>query len=115
VDKSNIRKIIFYGDDFWEFYNKQSQKVKDRLNWTIRLVSELDRIPEKYFKHIIGTELYEIRIISGNNIYRVFCFFDRGNLVVVLNAFQKKSQKTPKNQIERALKLRAEYYEDKKK
>ena len=115
MDKSNIRKILIYGDDFWEFYNKQSQKVKDRINWTIRLVSELDRIPEKYFKHIIGTELYEIRIISGNNIYRVYCFFDRGNLVVVLNAFQKKSQKTPKNQIERALKLRAEYYEDKKK
>jgi len=115
VNKASIRKVIIYGNDFWEFYNKQAQKVKDRINWTIRLVSELERIPEKYFKRIIGTELYEIRIISGNNIYRVFCFFDRGNLVVVLNAFQKKSQKTPKNQIERALKLRAEYYEDKKK
>ena len=96
MHKTSIRKVIIYGNDFWEFYNIQSQKVKDRINWTIRLVSELDRIPDKYLKHIVGTELYEIRIISGNNIYRIFCFFDRGKLIVVLNGFQKKSQRTPK-------------------
>jgi phage-related protein len=95
VDNPTVRKIIIYGEDFWEFYNKQNSKVKDRINWTIRLVFEIRNIPDKYFKHIKGTDLYEIRIISGNNIYRVFCFFDKGNLVVVLNGFQKSLRKLP--------------------
>jgi len=109
-----VRRVLIYGDDFWEFYNKQLPKVKDRINWTIKLITELRVVPEKYFKHITGTDLYEIRIVQASNIYRVFCFFEKGNLVVILNGFQKKSQKTPKNLIERALKLKAQYYEDQK-
>ena len=109
-----VRRVLIYGDDFWEFYNKQQPKVKDRINWTIKLITELKTVPEKYFKHITGTDLYEIRIVQASNVYRVFCFFEKGNLVVILNGFQKKTQKTPKNLIERALKLKAQYYEDQK-
>jgi phage-related protein len=110
-----VREIIVYGDDFWEFYNKQTQKVKLKINWTIGIVKDLKMVPEQYLKHIEGTELYEIRVIFGSNIYRIFCFFDKGKLVVLVNGFQKKTQKTPKNEIERALTLKRQYYEDKKK
>ena len=113
--EGHIRDIIVYGDSFWEFYHKQSEKVKDKINWTIGLVRDLKIIPKQYFKNIQGTDLYEIRVISGNNIYRIFCFFDKGYLVILLNGFQKKSQKTPRNEIELAIKLKIKYYEDKKK
>ena len=112
MDTSNVRKVVIYGDHFWEFYNKQNDRVKRKIDWTIKLVQELERIPEKYFKHIVGTALYEMRILAGSNIFRVFCFFDKGKLVVVLNGFQKKSQKTPKNEIKLALKLQAQYNDE---
>jgi phage-related protein len=68
------------------------------------------RVPEKYLKHIENTEgLYEIRVQMGSDIYRIFCFFDRGQLVILANGFQKKSQKTPRNAIEMALKIKREY------
>ena len=66
----------------------------------------------KYLKNITGTTLYEMRMISGTNIYRIFCFFDKGKLVVVLNGFQKKTQKTPKNEIKLAEKLQKQYYDE---
>ena len=59
--------------------------------------------------------LYEARIKLGSNIWRVFCFFDKGKLVILLNGFTKKTQKTPKKEIDKAVKLMKEYYEDKKK
>jgi len=110
-----VREIIVYGDDFWEFYSKQTQKVKLKINWTIGVIKDLKMVPEQYLKHIEGTDLYEIRIILGSNIFRIFCFFDKGRLVVLLNGFQKKTQKTPKNEIERALTLKRQYYEDQEK
>lgn len=108
----SFREIFIYGDDFWEFYNKQSLKTKLKINWTIGVVRDLERVPEQYLKHIEGTDLYEIRVILGGNIFRIFCFFDKGRLVVLLNAFQKKTQKTPKGEIERALTLKRKYYEE---
>ncbi|MDH5367113.1 MAG: type II toxin-antitoxin system RelE/ParE family toxin [Cyclobacteriaceae bacterium] len=112
-ENDDIRKVIIFGEHFWEFYNKRTQKVKDRINWTIKLIKTVGRISEKYFKNIKGTTLYEMRIISGSNIYRIFCFFDKGRLVVVLNGFQKKSQKTPKNEIKLAERLQKQYYDEK--
>jgi phage-related protein len=109
-----IREIIYYGDLFWDFYGMQSQKVKKKINWTIGLLKYLEVIPEKYLKHIEETDLYEIRVSFGNNIFRIFCFFDKGRIVIILNGFQKKTQKTPKTEIDRALKLKKEYYENKK-
>lgn len=110
-----VREIVIYGEDFWEFYKKQSQKIRLKIDWTIGIVKEVKMVPEQYLKHIEGTDLYEIRISQGGNIYRIFCFFDKGRLVILLNGFQKKTQKTPKNEIERALILKRQYYEDKKK
>lgn len=73
-------------------------------------------MPEKYFKHLEGTKgLYEIRVEVGNNIYRIFSFFDKGNLVALGNAFQKKTQKTPKQEVEKAIKIMEEYQNENKK
>jgi len=61
-----------------------------------------------------GTDgLYEIRVKNGSDIFRIFCFFDEGKLVVLANGFQKKTQKTPKQEIEKALKIKKEYGTDK--
>jgi phage-related protein len=90
-------------------------KVQKKILWTLRVIEDLDRIPEIYFKHLDSTDgLYEIRVQSGSNIFRIFCFFDNHNLVVIGHGFQKKTQKTPYREIERAEKIKREYYEEKK-
>jgi len=108
------RKINFYKNYFQEFFDKQSKKVRAKIVWTLDLIEELPRVPETYLKHIESTDgLYEIRIQQGSDIFRIFCFFDQGQLVVLVNGFQKKTQKTPKNEIYLALKLKAEYENEK--
>jgi len=93
---------------------KQKQKVKDKIVWTFDLIEMIDKVPETYLKHLEGIDkLYEIRIQNGSEIFRIFCFFDEGNLVIGMNGFQKKTQKTPKKEIEKALKIKTEYYENK--
>lgn len=109
------RELLFYKDYFNEFYSAQSPKVKKKILWTLRVIEDLDRIPEIYFRHLEGTDgLYEIRVQSGSDIFRVFCFFDDNNLVVIGHGFQKKTQKTPGREIERGEKIKREYYEEKK-
>lgn len=104
------RTIVFYKDYFEEFFEKQNHKVKNKIIWTLQIIQELDRIPETYLKYIENTEgLYEVRIQQSSNIFRIFCFFDEGQLVILVNGFQKKTQKTPKNEIEKAIKIKKEY------
>lgn len=113
-NKEKHRKIIFYKEYFEEFFLKQRDKVKDKIIWTFDLIEQLDRIPETYLKHIENTDgLYEIRIQHASDIFRIFCFFDEGKLVVLANGFQKKTQKTPRKEIERALKIKGEYESEK--
>ena len=113
--KQKQRAIIFYKDYFQEFFVKQREKVKDKIIWTFELIEELQRVPETYLKHIENTDgLYEIRVQSGSDIFRIFCFFDQGQLVVLANGFQKKTQKTPKQEIKKALKIKEEYENEKK-
>ena len=109
-----FRIAIFYKDYFEQFYVKQNYRVKEKILWTIRLVEELEIIPSVYLKNIIGTDgLYEIRIQTGSDILRIFCFFDKENLVVIGNGFQKKTQKTPKNEIIKAIKIKLNYENEK--
>ena len=116
MDKNQKRRtIIFYKDYFQEFFIKQRDKVKDKIIWTFDLIEELQKIPKTYLKHIENTDgLYEIRVQLGRNIFRIFCFFDQGQLVVLAHGFQKKTQKTPKKEIEKALKIKEEYENEKK-
>ncbi len=104
------RIILFYKDYFNDFFIRQNEKVKAKIIWTLDLIEELPQVPERYLKHIEGTNgLYEIRVQVGSDIFRIFCFFDDGKLIVVMNAFKKKQRKTPKNEIQRALKIKEDY------
>jgi phage-related protein len=108
------REVIAYKRYFLDFYEVQPDNVQAKIEWTLKLIKITRQVPEKYFKHLEGTKgLYEIRVEVGSNIYRIFSFFDQGNLVVLGNAFKKKTQKTPKLEIEKALKIMEEYKNEK--
>lgn len=95
---------------------EQPKKVQDKIFKIIEAIETLERVPSNYLKHLTGTDgLYEARIQLGTNIWRVFCFFDGEKLVVLMNGFQKKTQKTPKNEIEKAIKIMNDYYNQKRK
>lgn len=112
----NERLIIFHKHHFQDFYLQQTEKVREKIGYVFRVIKTVDKIPEKFLKHIEGTDgLFEIRIEVGSNIYRVFCCFDKGNLVVLFNGFQKKTQKTPQQEIEMAGKLKNDYFKLKRK
>ncbi len=114
-NKQKYRTIIFYKNYFQAFFVKQRNKVKDKIIWTFELIEDLPRIPEIYLKYIENTDgLYEIRVQQGSDTFRIFCFFDKGQLIVITNGFQKKSQKTPKQEIELALKIKGEYENEKR-
>ena len=111
-----IRQVVHYRNYFEDFFEQQKEKVKEKIDYVLFVVSVAERIPVKFFKHIEGTEgLYEIRVEHGGNIYRIFCCFDEGKLVILFNGFQKKSQKTPPGEIEKALKIKNEYFTEKLK
>ena len=108
------RRIIFYNDYFVTFYAAQTEDVRRKINQVLKLVETQEKIPKKFFRSIETVEgLFEIRIEMESNIYRIFCCFDKGNLVVLFNGFQKKSQKTPPDQILRAERLKNEYFKEK--
>ena len=108
--EKKIRTVTFYKDYFARFFVKQREKVQDKITWTLELLEHLEKIPETYLKHLENTDgLYEIRVKQGSDIFRIFCFFDKGKLIILANGFQKKEQKTPKKEIEKALKIKKEY------
>ena len=113
ISRYTAKKIL--ENHFEEFLLEQPQKVQDKIFKIIEAIETLERVPANYLKSMEGTNgLYEARIQLGSNIWRVFCFFDDGKLVILLNGFQKKTQKTPKNEMEKALKLMTKYYTEKK-
>ena len=113
-ENQKIWTIIFYKKYFREFFEKQRDKVKSKIIWTFDLIEEVMQVPEIYLKHIEGTDgLYEIRVQFGSDIFRIFCFFDEEQLVVLANGFQKKTQKTPRKEINKALKIKEEYESEK--
>lgn len=114
-EPKKYRTVITYKNYFEEFLSKQRQKVIEKIFWTFLLIEEVQQVPETYLKHLVDTDrLYEIRIQLASDIFRIFCFFDQGKLVVLANGFRKKTQKTPKQEITKALKIMEEYYENKK-
>ena len=78
--KHKCRTVVIFKEYFQEFFVKQREKVRNRIIWTLSLIEELPQIPETYLKHIEGSQgLYEIRVQAGNDIFRIFCFFDKGH------------------------------------
>jgi len=111
-----IRQVIAYKNYFEDFLLEQPKKVQDKIYKIVEAIETLERIPANYLKFIEGTKgLYEARIQLGSDIWRVFCFFDKGKLVILLNGFVKKTQKTPRKEIDKALGLMNNHYEEKNK
>jgi len=107
------REIIFYENHFNDFYNLLDEDVKEKVDEVLYLIMVIQQIPKKFFDSITGVkELFEIRVEFKSNIYRIFCCFDKGNLVVLFNGFQKKTQKTPKKEIDKAELLMKKYFEE---
>ena len=111
-----IREIKLYENHFSNFYKEQTQDVKEKIDEVLYFIRVIQRLSNRFLKHIEGVKgLYEIRVMVGSNIYRIFCTFDEGNLVILFNGFQKKDQKTPKKEIDMAKKLMKDYFEKKDK
>jgi phage-related protein len=109
-----VREIRFYKNYFIDFYISLDPSTQEKIEYVFKVIRTIDRIPEKFLKHIEGTDgLYEIRIKAGSNIYRIFCCFDAGRIVILFNGFQKKSEKTPREEITKAIKLKDEYFTNK--
>ena len=110
------RQIIFYKHYFTDFYLEQTDKVQEKIEYVFKVIRNVQNVPKKFLEHLTGTDgLYEIRVEFESNIYRIFCCFDKGNLVILFNGFQKKTQKTPKNEIDLAIKLKEDYFKTKMK
>lgn len=110
-----IREIVFYKDYFDDFFENLSEKVKNKIDETLFMMTILERVPTKFFKSIEGIKgLFEIRVEFESNIYRIFCCLDKGNLVVLFNGFHKKTQKTPTKELNKAEKIMEEYFNEKK-
>ena len=108
------RKIGIFKNYFWDFYNQQSDKVQLKIDWTIDLIRTTPIVPKKFFKKLKNADdLWEIRVSADNGIYRIFCFYDDDNLIILTSGFQKKTQKTPKQEIKKAINIKKEYYESK--
>lgn len=111
-----VREVVEFENHFSEFLKLQNVKVQNKIFKIIEAIETLERVPINYLKLIQGTNgLYEARIQLGSDIWRVFCFFDNGKLVILLNGFTKKSQKTPKKEIDKAIQLKQKYYVTKNK
>ena len=106
------RKILTYGGYFEAFMATLKEKEQEKVQYGLLLLKSQDRLSKKFVKHI-KDGIYELRTEYGRNIYRVFFIFDDGQIVVLFNGFQKKTQKTPANEIEKAIKIKEAYYADK--
>jgi len=115
-EPSKLREVRFYERDFQDFFDQLSPAAKAKVIWTLRLVEELPRIPEIYFKHLESTQgLYEIRVHAAGSAIRLCCFFDQRKLIIVTHGFIKKSQKTPRREIEKAHEIKRRYEVEKQK
>lgn len=109
------RKIIAFGTYYHDFMNTLSEKESRKVKYILALLEREDRLSVKFIKHIKEHgNLYELRMKFESNIYRLFFIFDNDRVVVLFHGFQKKTQKTPQGEIEKALRIREEYYEYKK-
>ena len=105
------REVITYKDYFEEFFKKQSRKVQDKIIKVLDILETVERVPITYLKYIEGTNgLFEVRVQLGSDIFRIFCYFDGNRLVALFSGLQKKTQKTPSKEIDRAVRIMNEYF-----
>lgn len=107
------RKIRTYGGYFEAFIESLDVKTREKIDYALGLLKIQHKVSKKFVKYL-KDDLFELRVEWESNIYRVFFVFDNGNIVVLFNGFQKKSQKTPQNEIEKALRIKKEYYDNRR-
>lgn len=108
------RQVVTYKNYFDDFFKEQTRKVQDKIIKVLDILENVERVPIAYLKYIEGTNgLFEVRVQFGSDIFRIFCCFDGNRLVVLFSGFQKKSQKTPQKEIDRAVRIMNDYYNDK--
>lgn len=107
------RKIKYYKDYFISFYSSLEAGAQKKFDYSLAMLKIQERVSEKFVKYI-REGIYEVRSNHNGNIYRAFFIFDEGNIVLLFNGFQKKSQKTPESEIKRAIQIKNEYYADRK-
>jgi phage-related protein len=90
-----MRTLETFKQYYWDFYHAQSKAVQTKIDYVLHIVMTVERVPTKFFKHI-EDGIYEIRIKSGSDIFRIFSFFDEGKLVILLHGFTKNTQKLPR-------------------
>ena len=109
-----IRTIKLFKNYYKDFYVAQTQTVRDKINFVLKVVETQRIIPKKFFRIIEGSDgIYEIKVEIESNIYRIFCCMDGGAVVVLFHGFQKKTQKTPMKEIKRAEAIKKEYFKSK--
>ena len=113
MTEKTIRRIYYYKGYYLEFFNKLDEKIRKKFNWTLRFIATHERVPVKYFEHLKDSDgLYEIKVEYFGNQYRVFSFFDKDNLIIIINGFTKKSMKPPKREVRKAKRIKKEYYNE---
>lgn len=115
MKRDYVRHVLVFEDHFKEFKKGLDNNALKKIYQVLLLIMSVKDIPVKFLKSISNAKgLYEIRVEEGGNIYRIFCCFDEGDLVILFNGFQKKTQKTPSNEIEKAKELMKKYFKQKK-
>jgi phage-related protein len=108
-----VRKIVTYKKYFLDFYEKQNLRVQEKIEHAFDMVRFEQRVPKSFLKYLTGSDgIFEIKVKTKEANVRIFCFFDKGNLVVLVNSFAKKTQKTPRREIKLAERLKKEYLEE---
>lgn len=109
-----IRRVITYKDNFLKFYKSQNNKAQEKIEYVLDLIRFEKQVPKKFLKFLRDTDgIYEIRVITTFNSIRILCFFDKGDVVVLVNCFLKKTEKTPPKEIKLAERLKKDYMEEK--
>jgi len=113
--RKTYRTVVMYRHYFGDFYSGLNKRARLKVDWTIQLIETTERVPSKFLKYLVSTDgLYEMRVLVGRDAIRIFCFFDHNRLIVLINFFEKKKQKTPRRELERALRIKREYYDEEK-
>ena len=88
------RDLVFYRHYFEEFFDLQTAKVKEKIDFVLFMVTHADYVPEKFLKHIEGQKgLYEIRVEVGNTYFGSSAVLIKGKSLFFLMAFRKKRRK----------------------
>ena len=115
MKKEFVRQVVVFEDHFKEFRKTLDRDTLKKVYQVLTLIMIVEKVPNRFLKAITDRKgLWEIRIDQERNIYRVFCCFDEGNLVILFNGFQKKTQKTPRAQLDKAEELMKKYFEQKR-